>query len=283
MEVCEATADAHTAEWIRNFALSIVDYIGRPHFAAFVSDSTGNTLLAHQLLTALDTVPTAFSLPDVVHHLNSVVKNIGQLRYFDKTIKLTRTIVTHFNTAHACKSELKIARQGLGITRGLESVGKTRFVGIVKSACSVQRCIPALEHVARRNRCNLEGISEYFRTSSVTNRPTPTACLFYNDLDDLLAITTPASKILTCLEGDYITLADVFVTWHAFLNTTLTVLKDEDHVYPMRVKENVVSILNFRYSELYVAGGRLYSPAYLAMAYLHPGVLIYLLMPSSFH
>ncbi|KIY53585.1 hypothetical protein FISHEDRAFT_33073, partial [Fistulina hepatica ATCC 64428] len=120
-------------------------------FAAFVSDSTGNTQLARQFLTASDVVPTAFDLADVIHHLNATVKNIAELEYFEKPVRITRVVTKHFNKSHACKSEFRIARTALNITRGLEAVGKTRFVGIIRSARSVQRCTPALALVISCN------------------------------------------------------------------------------------------------------------------------------------
>ncbi|KIY45013.1 hypothetical protein FISHEDRAFT_50213 [Fistulina hepatica ATCC 64428] len=271
MEVREATGESHTSSWISDFALSVVDQIGRSHFGAFVSDSTGNTRLARQLLTAADVVPTALDLADVVHHLNAVVKNLAQIQHFEKLVHLTRTVTTRFNTSHACKHELRNARKVLGITRGLEPVGKTRFAGIIKSARSVQRCTPALELIVSRNQCNIEGIEEFFQVHPSTKRPTRAATHFQEELDDFLALTLPIAKILTCLEANFVTLADVFVAWHACLREIDIVLEQDDHLFPLHVKEATIDVLNYRYSELFCEGGRLYSPAYLAATYLHPG------------
>ncbi len=50
--------------------------------------------------------------------------------------------------------EFKLAQSDLGIRRGLQAIGKTRFGTIIYSSSSVQRCTPAIQKVIERGKAD---------------------------------------------------------------------------------------------------------------------------------
>jgi len=102
-----------------------MDSVGRSRFTGVVSDSTGNTRLHRELLTI--EIPTLFNLPDIVHFINNTLKDIIQLPYFKKGNAIIRAVITKFHKAHLAISKFEAASKEVGITRGIESIGKTWF------------------------------------------------------------------------------------------------------------------------------------------------------------
>ncbi len=131
-----------------------MDSIGRGRFSAVVSDSTGNTRLHRELLTI--EIPTLLNLPDIVHFINNTLKDIIQLPYFKKLILITRAVIKKFHKSHPAIAEFEAASKEVGITRGLEAIGKTRFGTIILAAHSLKRNIPTIQRVVQRGKYDLE-------------------------------------------------------------------------------------------------------------------------------
>lgn len=60
--------------------VQIVEHIGPYRFRGLTSDNTGNTSVARELLVA--DYPWMFDLPDPVHRIQLMEKDIGNLEYF---------------------------------------------------------------------------------------------------------------------------------------------------------------------------------------------------------
>ncbi|TFK63856.1 hypothetical protein BDN72DRAFT_927053 [Pluteus cervinus] len=258
----DATAESHTAEWIRDFVLEFIHLIGAPRFAAAICDSTGNTRKSRSLLE--DEVPTLFGLADIAHHMNNTVKDIGKHPYFKSGIDIVRKTVTKFNKSHLGQAELKLAQKKLGIHRGLESIGKTRFASVVRAALSVQRALPVIKEVVRKGDFDLEILKRYFHPQQYVSSET---MQFEMQLNQFIGVGAPFLKALTILESNEATAADVFIFWHATLSSVLNTLIELQ--LPAEVQGDILRILQYRHDEL-LGQGKLSSPIYLAATYLNP-------------
>ncbi len=132
----------------------VVDEIGWERMSAIVTDSTGNTRLARQRFTTI--IPTAFNLPDIAHFLNNLIKDLVRINYFKVPISVVRHIIATMNKAHLGKTALDQARAELGVGRGLEAIGKTRFGTAIRSSESVHRNIQPIKLVVERETYDLE-------------------------------------------------------------------------------------------------------------------------------
>jgi len=64
-----------------------------------------------------------------------------------QAIKTTRRVIKFFKKSTFANSHLKLARKTHGVTRGLVSIGKTRFGTIYFAGASVQRCLAPIREL----------------------------------------------------------------------------------------------------------------------------------------
>ncbi|KAF9031322.1 ribonuclease H-like domain-containing protein [Panaeolus papilionaceus] len=257
MEMREATAVSHTGEWIKSLVLERI--------SAVTSDSTGNTRLHRELLAK--EIPTILNMPDIVHFISNMIKNFIKLPYFKSCILVIRAVITKFHKSHLGTVELNRARKRLGIGRGLEAIGKTRFGTIIAAANSVRRNYTAIQQVVQARRFDLGDLAESFEDGLSLKKSQ-----FIVNLTQLCELGTPALKALTCLEANEASPADVFIFWHSLLAATKDVVMKKNNQFPEDVQEEIFGIMSMRHEQLFGEDGDLSSGAnvYLAAAYLHP-------------
>ncbi|KAG2121469.1 hypothetical protein DEU56DRAFT_711603, partial [Suillus clintonianus] len=120
----------------------VIIQIGPKLFSGICSDDTGNTRVARKKIQKK--YPWILNTPDPCHRMNLLVKDICAIPFFQPAIKTTRRVVKFFKKSTHANSHLRKARKTLKVTRGLISVGKTRFGIMYFSGASVQRCLPAI-------------------------------------------------------------------------------------------------------------------------------------------
>ncbi|TFK57954.1 hypothetical protein BDN72DRAFT_966451, partial [Pluteus cervinus] len=235
VEACEATKDHHTATWIHDLVFKTMNEIGPSRFSSVVSDSTSNTRGARQKL--VKTFPTLVPLADICHHISNTIKDIVRVKFFQDVIAVVRKTIAKFHKSHIGISELEAARKLLGIKRGLEKIGKTRFATIIHSAKSVQRNLPALKKVAEWNNFNFGDLAEYFETHL-----SETTAQFEIRLTQLIAVGNTAAKALTILESNEASADDVYLLWHGLVAIIIEAMKK--HKFPESVQDEILRILN---------------------------------------
>ena len=96
-------------------------------------------------------------------------------------------------------------------------------------------------------------------------------------LSQLIELSSPALKALTCLEMNEANPGDVYIFWHAVIWATKEALVDPLLEYPTDVQEQVLGILNSRHNQIFSDGNLSTSKnLYLSGAYLNPSVLQFL-------
>lgn len=121
--------------------------MGVDRFSAISSDNTGNTRKAREIVTTA--CPKIMNFPDPMHHLNNTVKDFAKLSDVAKPIKTCAALARFFKKSNQGMARLQAEQAIQNITKGIESISKTRFSTSYRCASSVRRCLPAIKSVAR--------------------------------------------------------------------------------------------------------------------------------------
>ncbi|KAJ3799716.1 hypothetical protein GGU11DRAFT_653396, partial [Lentinula aff. detonsa] len=233
--------------------------IGVEKFCGIVSDSTGNTCLARQLI--IREFPTIIALPDVCHFLSLICKEIAKLDYFEKTLKTVRGTVAFFHKSHLGIKQLTDELKSTGETRALEAIGKTCVCTIIHACASVRRCTSAIKKVVALGDVKFE-LSRQTQDFAFKN-------------SQLLALGLPIAKAVHCLESNDANANDVYLLVHAVMLEIEEVVRDLDNDFPLDIQAEVIALLNQRYAQLFdpTSPGNIASKAFLVAAYLNPSKL----------
>jgi hypothetical protein len=96
-----------------------------------------------------------FNLPDIVHFISNLIKDIVKITYFKIIITVMRGVITKFNKSHLGATELDFAHVECGIGRGFITIGKTQFSCIILAAWALQLNLPALKWFVEHNNFDL--------------------------------------------------------------------------------------------------------------------------------
>ncbi|KAG0701297.1 ribonuclease H-like domain-containing protein [Suillus ampliporus] len=176
--------------------------VGAEHFGGVASDNTGNTTLARSLLQ--EEFSWIIVLPDSCHHMSSLCKDIGSIKFFRPVIKKIRRMIKYFKNSNIASAHLRCHRKDLQIKRGLVSVGKTRFGTIYHSGESLRRCLKPIRQLC---------------TEKVINIPL--------NFDNFSQVLAPIAKAITCLESTHSTVSDVYLFWLAVTATIHQIITED--------------------------------------------------------
>ncbi|KAF7350324.1 hypothetical protein MVEN_01336900 [Mycena venus] len=262
LEGVECTLVSHTAEWMADMVISVMGTVGIERFVAASSDNTGNTRGCRRLIC--EKVPTILNLPDPNHHLNNTLKDILKIPFFKLTIKIVRTTVKTFSQSKQSKAMLKQLRLLHSTGRGLETVGKTRFATIPKSAISLRRNLDPVRTLSTNGQVEIK--ASWIDSSQRYSQKTLD---FQIKLSQLIAVTEGAAKAIQCLEAASCNPADVYLLWLAVTAHVRAALAES--LLPEDVCNEIRGIINYRWKEFFVTNPG--HGAYLAAFYLNPKYL----------
>ncbi|KAJ6542163.1 ribonuclease H-like domain-containing protein [Mycena vulgaris] len=233
LEGFECMNVSHTADWIADTVKEAMQPIGIERFSSAPSDNTGNIRGFRRILC--ERMVTMLNLADPNHHLNNTLKDILKIPYFKIGIKSCEAL---------SKAMLKELRIRAAVSRGLETIGRTRFATVTWSAISLRRNLPLKYNV-------------YFK------KDTPKFLDFQMKLNQLIAVTEGAAKAIQCLEAASCNPADVYLVLTAHLRTALA-----GSMLPEDVCNEIRGIVNHRWNEFLVTNPG--HEVYLAAFYLNP-------------
>ncbi|KAF8993376.1 hypothetical protein BDQ17DRAFT_1252989, partial [Cyathus striatus] len=206
------------------------------------SDDAGNTHKACQLIAQWN--PQILNFADACHNLHNACKDICNIEAFKPVhVNLLNLYclfsfneLDHKPTAGlACIHEFinvyynhyRAACSELGITRGLQWIGETRFATIYWSADSVLRGIAGFKQIV----CN--------------------SYEFQCDLKQLHAVLQPLAHAIKCLEASQTNTGHVYVFWLAVVVQLQDIIVKDDTLkspkYLQNVKCEICRIVNFRF------------------------------------
>ncbi|KZV83940.1 hypothetical protein EXIGLDRAFT_565654, partial [Exidia glandulosa HHB12029] len=207
---------SHTGEYIRDLALAIMDEIARERFACVVSDSTGSTKSAREQVQA--TVITVIALGDAPHAINNLIKDICALAHFSLCISNSRKLNKFVKLSSFTTQRIKSQAQRDGVTRHLESAGKTRFAGVNRLGYSIIRNLPSIKTLVDQG-----VLFTGPKVCSMFTNIIDAEDAFYHNYDltlrQLVAVLTPFAKAIKCLESSLIHPGHVYLFWLAAIAT----------------------------------------------------------------
>ncbi|KAJ7435596.1 ribonuclease H-like domain-containing protein [Mycena galericulata] len=258
LEGVECTLVSHTAEWIADMMMEVMQGVGIERFIAVSSDNTGNTRGSRRILC--ERISTMLNLPDPNHHLNNMIKDILKIPFFKLTIKILRTTVKTFNQSKQAKGMLKGQRLLKKTGRGLETIGKTRFATVTRSGISVMRNINPIRTLCTNGSVEIKKYNDYFIENTAKTLD------FEMKLRQLIAVTEGASRAISCLEAAACNPGDVYLLWLALTAHLKAALASS--LPPEDVCDEIRGIVNHRWTEFFVTNPG--HDAYLATFYLNP-------------
>lgn len=174
----ESSEVSHTGAKIHEVLRKVMLRVGAEHFGGVASDNTGNTTLARSLLQ--EEFSWIIVLPDSCHRMSSLCKDIGSIKFFRPVIKKIRRTIKYFKNSNIASAHLCRRRKDLKITRGLVSVGKTRFGTIYHSGESLRRCLKPIRQLCTEKIINIPEVNNYF-IGRYSPGPEPTGHCSYQD------------------------------------------------------------------------------------------------------
>ncbi|KAJ7784003.1 hypothetical protein DFH07DRAFT_997515, partial [Mycena maculata] len=169
---------------------------------------------------------------------------------FMQVIGHLRELLAFMSLSSYSQDWFDIARAEQGISRGLQSVGETRFASIYWSLDSVLNGIPAFVSIVRNPELGIDSqvLTKHFMDDEDVFK-------FRRDLTRLGAVLMPFAWAIQCLESKETTPADVYLYWLAVVAQLHDLITKDDNAgpksrYATTVKELIRRIANFRFSQL---------------------------------
>ncbi|KIJ59093.1 hypothetical protein HYDPIDRAFT_162797 [Hydnomerulius pinastri MD-312] len=243
LELDDASRLSHTGEYIFESLDRIVTKIGPWRFCATSSDNTGNTQKARRLLCTK--YPHILNLQDACHLLNLAIKAIALLPEFENVTHQIRAVLAFMSRSSYAMEHFDHKRNVLGITRGLEAVGDTRFGTLYWASRSVQRGLPAFRAIIEEESLgiNISSLNELFTEGS-------SKLTFEFELSKLLSALGPWAKALKCLESAHVTADTIYFYWLAIMAQLDEDLTKNPYKMQMSTIEDIRAIANSRFNEM---------------------------------
>ncbi|KAJ6573534.1 hypothetical protein DFH09DRAFT_916076, partial [Mycena vulgaris] len=208
-----------------------IEKFGPSRFCAVASDNA-SPLRKGRHLTVTKFLQI-FDFADACHNLHNACKDICNIPVFQPIIAELEEILAFMSLSSYSQNWFDETRKSLGISRGLQSVGETRFATIYRSLDSVLRGIPEFSSIIHN-----EDVYKFRR-----------------DLTRLVSVLMPFAWAMLCLESKDTTPADVYLYWLALVAQLNDLISKHDDAgnkskYATTVKELIRSIANFQFLQL---------------------------------
>ncbi|KII84265.1 hypothetical protein PLICRDRAFT_358654 [Plicaturopsis crispa FD-325 SS-3] len=237
-----ASGDSHTAEHLWAVGKELMDEIGPWRFNSMCSDDTGSTHNTRVL--GQEEFKWLLNMPDPPHGMNRLIGDITELPHFKPTIKIVRRTVKFFKKSTQGRAHLTKARVQFKVSRGLVSIGKTRFGTIYWSGESVHRCLLPIRSVVEIGVIEIPDVNSSFKPGTRKSKA------FEHDLEQLLMVIGPIAKSIKCLESSHSTVADVYLFWLAIMASIESLIVEDKLDLPNPVIEHIRRLCNYRFDKM---------------------------------
>ncbi|KAG6370620.1 hypothetical protein JVT61DRAFT_11244 [Boletus reticuloceps] len=179
-------------------------------------------------------------------------------------IKDLRAIITLFRKSSHAAEALEAVLHRLGISRGLEGIGKTRFATICTAAMSLQQCLPALRELVGNSfkfPAKKVALANLFQPGSIVG------LTFEISLNRFTQVGAPIAKSIVCLESTQTNPADVYKYWIAICGSVKQVLNNPTNGFSSDDASEIYRVVNACFHEQLQDGP---ADCYLAAFALEP-------------
>ncbi|KAJ3921466.1 ribonuclease H-like domain-containing protein, partial [Lentinula edodes] len=216
--------------------------VGREHTSTLCSDSTGNTKKGRELAKAEH--PILSVLPDACHHISLTIGDITKLEEFKPMIDILKATIQYFSHSDSSTKKVEALRKQENITKGLVTIGKTRFATHYTAAVALERCFPVIRDLTVDKAINFKDVAAVF-----TGRHR--GAQFQLSLAQYIQIVGPLARSLWALESAKTNAAHVFLFWLA-MGAELKDLFERDvsetEIEP-ELARKITQIFNSRYRQ----------------------------------
>ncbi|KAF8547744.1 hypothetical protein OG21DRAFT_1479398 [Imleria badia] len=235
---------SHTGEYLACMLLKTMDLVRWSLFSGITSNNTGNTHLARQLVSR--EVKTCIPMSDVCHHLNLLAKDLAKLDIFKDMINDLHVVITFFHKSTQATDALETSQKMLGISCGLEGIGKTHFATICTAAISLKQCFPALRELNDKHSLKFLPkkvmILNLFKSGVI-------GLTFEMNINQFVQVEGPIAKSIVCLESTQSNPADVYKYWIAICGSIKQVLDDPANGFTTKDAGIIRRVVNARFHE----------------------------------
>ncbi|TFY73835.1 hypothetical protein EWM64_g10177 [Hericium alpestre] len=244
MDLVDVSCVSHTADYLVEIVKPVIKTIGPWNFSAVVSDNTGNTKKSRRLIC--DEYPNIINLQDPCHTINHAIGAICVLPEFSELISNVREVLAFMHESTYTMEQLGKKRADLGIKRGLEAIGKTRFSSVYWAVQSLERNMPAMRALVgdKSLGIDIKSRNELFTEGNYCS------FAFRAQLAKFMAVTAPFARAIQCLESAHSTPADVFLFWLAIASNLEAVFKSGSVGLSEEATEQIRTIANRRFNEI---------------------------------
>ncbi|KAJ3870616.1 hypothetical protein F5051DRAFT_434495, partial [Lentinula edodes] len=88
--------------------------------------------------------PILSVLPDACHHISLTIGDITKLEEFKLMINILKATIQYFSHSDSSTKKVEALRKQENITKGLVTIGKTRFATHYTAAIALERCFPVI-------------------------------------------------------------------------------------------------------------------------------------------
>lgn len=253
LESKEASADAHTSEYIFNYVLECIEKIGAANVVQVVTDNASNNMGARDMLK--EKWPKIFWTSCATHTLNLMVEAIGKLRQFGSTItkakEMTIFIYAHHKTLSLMRSFTK--------KRDIVRPGVTRFA----SAFLTLQSLVAKKKELRAMVCS-DGWEECKHTRTKKGKSAHATIMsrgFWKSVSLCIKckVFEPLVKLLRLADSDGPSMASMYGELIGAKRAIMDVVENSEKDYLVITKAMDTKMK-----------GRLYSPLHMAAYMLNP-------------
>jgi hypothetical protein len=232
----DASEKKHTAEYISNQMIQVIEKIGSEKFFALITDNGSSMKAAWEIIT--EKYPNITALGCFAHGMNLVMNDIMSLQTMENIFKKAKRVVKHIKGAHILSSSFKMKQnEKLGKNKAttLKLPSKTRWNRVVIMFESLKHGKQSLQEIAIMKDVNMD---KEIRQLILDND------VFWVQLQNSLKILDPIALAITKSESNDALLSDVPQLWcnvASAISSNLT-------TSPLNSQEekNVVEILNRR-------------------------------------
>ncbi|KAJ3805203.1 ribonuclease H-like domain-containing protein [Lentinula aff. lateritia] len=217
--------------------------------------------------------PILSVLPDACHHISLTIGDITKLEEFKPMIDILKATIQYFSHSDSSTKKVEALRKQENITKGLVTIGKTRFATHYTAAVALERCFPVIRDLTVDKAINFKNkdVAAIF-----TGRHR--GAQFQLSLAQYIQIVGPLARSLWALESAKTNAAHVFLFWLA-MGAELKDLFERDvsetEIEP-ELARKITQIFNSRYRQFIeqTPDDPYFTAFYLDPRYIHSDLLL---------
>ncbi|KAM0896110.1 hypothetical protein ACQ4PT_023379 [Festuca glaucescens] len=251
LESKEASADAHTSEYIFNYVLESIDKIGINNVVQIVTDNASNNMGAKSMLK--EKFPQIFWTSCATHTLNLIVEAIGKLKQFAPIIIKAKEMTIFIYAHHKTLSLMRFYTRKRDIVRP----GVTRFA----SAFLTLQSLIAKKKELRAMACSdaWEGCKHTRTKKGKSAHATIMSRAFWNGVSLCIKVFEPLVKLLRLADSDGPSMATMYGELLSTKKAIMAAVENSEKDYLM-----IIQAMDTKMK------GRLDSPLHIAAFMLNP-------------